>query len=206
MLFLFFTLEEVIPAGEGEEWGSEESIGDEIEDAGAQNMSSDEDFILDDKDGRKSQTPTPNEATKDGENSENKGNTGTQIVLPQKRKAAEEGNVVEESTHHSASAHIDTDNDPCSISIQTAPLKLKKKRKKSTATPVPQLSSLGITHANQQLSSHVPSGLQVVKEIRPANVAAITNAASVNKNVASGSCINTAGTGVSFYSEVATLN
>ena len=195
MLFLFFTLEEVIPAGEGEEWGSEESIGDEIEDAGAQNMSSDEDFILDDKDGRKSQTPTPNEATKDGENSENKGNTGTQIVLPQKRKAAEEGNVVEESTHHSASAHVDTDNDPCSISIQTAPLKLKKKRKKSTATPVPQLSSLGITHANQQLSSHVPSGLQVVKEIRPANVAAITNAASVNKNVASGSCINTAGTG-----------
>lgn len=44
-----FFLEEIILVVEGEEWGSEESIGDEIEDVGVKNMLSDEDFVLEDE-------------------------------------------------------------------------------------------------------------------------------------------------------------
>lgn len=188
-----YSPEEVIPADEGEEWGSEESIEDELEDAGARNMSSDEDFVLEDEEGRKRKTPTPDEAKKDGEDDKNRENTGTQIALPQKRKA-------EETNADEASVHVD--NDPCSISIQTVPLKLKKKRKKSTpvadvktasvrrtiATAVPQVPSPRTTQANQQLISHVPSGLQMVNEVRAAHAAAGTTPASANKNMVAGGC------------------
>ena len=197
-IILYYS-EEDIPAEEGEEWGSEESLGDEIEDAGAKNMSSDEDFVLEDEEGRKSKTPTPNEKIKDGEVGENKESTGVPIVLPQKRKA-EEANAVQENKQPTLSAHVDGDN-PCSISIQTAPLKLKKKRRKSPpvtdvkslsvsqtmATSVPQKASPRTTvQANVQPISHVPAGLQVANN---------NTAASVNKTVAAGSCIKTVTSG-----------
>lgn len=182
-----YSTEEVVPVEEGEEWGSEESIGDEIEDAGAKNMSSDEDFVLEDEEGTASKTPTPIETKEDDEPGEKKTNAGIAIVFPQKRKA-DEANVDEESKQPAASAHIENNNDPCSISIQTAPLKLKKKRKK--LTPVTDIKTSSI--------SHVPAGLQAVKAIKAASVAACTSVSSVNTNTVAGSCIKSVASGGGF--------
>lgn len=164
-------------------------------------MSSDEDFVLEDEEGRRSKTPTRMEATKDSEMTENQGSAGTSIVLPQKRKAADEADIVEECQEPSGSTDGDTENDPCSISIQTAPLKLKKKRKKSvttvvssaTVTAVTQATSAGFTQANRQPVSHVPAGLQMDKQIRLANVVAAVPTAA-DKKVVSSSCVNTVAT------------
>lgn len=160
-------------------------------------MSSDEDFVLEGEEGRRSKTPTRMEATKDSEMTENQSSTGTPIVLPQKRKAADEADIVEECQKPSGSTDGDTENDPCSISIQTAPLKLKKKRKKSvttvvssaTVTAVTQATSAGFTRANRQPVSHVPAGLQMDKQIRLANVVAAVPAAA-DKKVVSSSCVH----------------
>ena len=183
-----YSAEEVIAAEEGEEWGSEKSIEDEIEDAGAQNMSSDEDFVLEDEEGRRSKMPTPIETKENSEPSANKANSGTAIiVLPQKRKA-DETNVDKESKQPAASAHVDNNNDPCSISIQTAPLKLKKKRKKSTP----------VTDVKTTSMSHVPAGLQAVNAIRAASVATCTTVSSVSTNTVAGSCVKSVASGGGF--------
>lgn len=162
-------------------------------------MSSDEDFVLEDEEGRRSKTLTLMEATKDSEMTENQGSTGTSIVLPQKRKAADEADFADECQQPSSFTDGDTDNDPCSISIQTAPLKLKKKRKKSvttvvssaTVTAVTQATSAGFTQANRQPASHVPAGLQMDKQIGLANVVAAVPVAADKKVVSSSSCVNT---------------
>lgn len=173
--------EEIIPAAEGEEWGSEESIGDEIEDAGAKNMSSDEDFVLEDEEqGRKSKTPTPEEK-KDSEPDKCKGTTGPPLMLPIKRKA--EGEISpEESKLLTARPHVKNDNDPCSISIQTAPLKMKKKQKKLTdvktsSAAVSQVKATSVPQASSVI--HVPSGLRAVSAI----------VSSVNTKTVAGSCV-----------------
>ena len=162
-----FFPEEIIPAAEGEEWGSEESIGDEIEDAGAKNMSSDEDFVLENEEqGRKSKTPTPEEK-KDSEPDKCKGTTGPPVMLPLKRKAEEE-NSPEESKLLTERPPLKNDNDPCSISIQTAPLKMKKKQKKltdvkTTSAAVSQVKATGVPQASSVI--HVPSGLRAVSSL-----------------------------------------
>ncbi|KAL9979823.1 hypothetical protein ACROYT_G017540 [Oculina patagonica] len=168
--------EEDLPAEEAEEWGSEASIGEEIEDAGAKNMSSDEDFILDDDESKNDKTPTSDQAKKDGEDGEKKGNVATQSSLPQKRKA-EDVNITEECKQPVASPDVnDDDDDPCSIAIQTAPPRLKKKKKKHSPStePIPQTAATvaavvprtalpKAVQGNQNIS-HVPAGMQVVKE------------------------------------------
>ena len=150
-------------------------------------MSSDEDFVLEDEEGRAGKTPTPIETKEDSETGENKINTGTAIVFPQKRKA-DEANDDEESKQPAASAHIENNNDPCSISIQTAPLKLKKKRKKLTP----------VTDVKTSCISHVPAGLQTVKAIKVASVSACTSVSSVNTNTAAGGCIKSVASGGGF--------
>ena len=150
-------------------------------------MSSDEDFVLEDEEGRAGKTPTPIETKEDSEPGENKINTGTAIVFPQKRKA-DEANDDEESKQPAASAHIENNNDPCSISIQTAPLKLKKKRKKLTP----------VTDVKTSCISHVPAGLQTVKAIKVASVSACTSVSSVNTNTAAGGCIKSVASGGGF--------
>lgn len=198
---LCFT-EEVVPAGEAEEWGSEESIGDEIEDAGARNMSSDEDFILEDEESRNNKSPTSEQTNKDGEDGENKDNAATQISLPQKRKA-EEANIVEESKQPAASPGVNDEDDPCSIAIQTTPPRFKKKRKKhspdtevkpvgvpqTVAAPVPQRGATVIPptslpktpQGNQQNILHIPAGLHSVTGKKAVDVTAKTSA-TVNTN------------------------
>ena len=127
--FYFSPSEEVTQAGEAEEWGSEESIEEDIEDAGAQNMSSDEDFVLDDEENEKNKGASTEQASNSGENSDNKGNAETQSVLPLKRKA-DDANIAEGSEQTAAtSTCVDGDDDSCSIAIQTTPPKLKKKRR-----------------------------------------------------------------------------
>lgn len=168
-------------------------------------MSSDEDFILEDE-GRKNKIPASDPSNKDGEHSENKVDAGTQSLLPQKRKA-EEANVVEEGKQAAASPGIN-DDDSCSIAIQTAPPRLKKKRKKQLPTTelkttVVQAHTVGtVVHqttlprtaqVNQQNITHIPAGLQLVKESRPIDLAAKTSA-SVNTNVVVGNTVSLAGT------------
>ena len=193
--YLCFT-EEVVPDGEAEEWGSEESVEDEIEDAGARNMSSDEDFILEDEESRRNKSPTSDQANKDHEDGDNKGNTATQISLPQKRKA-EEGNVVEESKQSAVSPGVQEQDDPCSIAIQTTPPRLKKKRKKhalgtevkpgsdlkTVATTVPQgradvetpTSVPKTLQVNRPNILHIPAGLHPVAAKKAVNVTVNTN-------------------------------
>lgn len=197
--------EEVTPVEEAEEWGSEESIEEDIEDAGAQNMSSDEDFVLEDEENTNRTEASTEQATNSGENSDNKGDVGTQSVLPQKRKA-DDANIVEGSEQATAtSTCVDVDDDSCSIAIQTAPPKLKKKKKKHSlaaeskttavcqteaamACPtgtamVSQTGALGVsqkgTVLNKRNVSHIPAGMQVVREKKivtlPIKVATVGN-------------------------------
>lgn len=201
--------EEVAPAEEAEEWGSEESVGDDIEDAGAQNMSSDEDFILEDEESKDNKTPTSEQANKDGEKKET---VATQSSLPQKRKA-EEVNIVEESKQPVASPGVDNDDDPCSIAIQTAPPRLKKKRKKhspvaehktvpqiaatvvsqKTAVDVPQAALAKTPQGNQNIA-HIPSGLHV-KEKRAVDLA-VNTCAPVNTAMAVSNTVTTSAVSV----------
>ena len=188
-----YFLEEVVPAEGGEEWGSEESIGDEIEDAGAKDMSSDEDFVLEDDKGRISKTPTLVETKKNSDHAEMEGNGGTPVVLPQKRKA-EETNAAKETKQLAPS-------DPCSISIQTAPLKLKKKRKQSLPIPDVKPTSVSASQATTviaqvSLISHVPAGLEKTNGIRASSAAATSITAScVNTNAVANSCNKTLASG-----------
>lgn len=199
--------EEDLPAEEAEEWGSEESIGEEIEDAGAKNMSSDEDFVLDDDESKNDKTPTSEQTNKDGEDGEKKGNVATQSSLPQKRKA-EEVNITEESKQPVASPGVNDDDDPCSIAIQTAPPRLKKKRKKhsqvaelktatvpqTVAAVVPQTVVPKTLQGNQNIA-HVPAGLQVVKEKKAVDLAVKTSA-SVNTTMAVDNTVTTSAVSV----------
>lgn len=191
-------------------------MGDEIEDAGAKNMSSDEDFVLEDEESA-NKMPTPSQANKDGEDVEKKANVATQSTLPQKRKA-EEANIIEESKQPAASPGVvnDDDDDPCSIAIQTAPPRFKKKRKKhspvtelksatvpqivvsvpqTVATVVPQ-ASLPKTPQGTQNIVHIPSGMKVVKEIKTVDPAVKTSA-SVNTTVPVSNTVTTNAVSVS---------
>ena len=154
-------------------------------------MSSDEDFILEDEESRRNKSPTSDQANKDREDGENKGNIATQISLPQKRKA-EEGNVVEESKQTVASPGVQEEEDPCSIAIQTTPPRLKKKRKKhalstevkpgsdvkTVATTVPQgradvetpTSVPKTLQGNRPNILHIPAGLHSAKKAVNATV------------------------------------
>ena len=207
----FCSLEEVVPEEEAEEWGSEESIGEEIEDAGAQNMSSDEDFVIEDEEGEKSKAPTSEQAIKNCENSESKEDAGTHSVIPQKRKA-DDANIVQECKQAAAvaatSPSVRGDDDSCSIAIQTAPPKLKKKRRKQSlvtenkntavsqtgANVAPQTGSAGVSSVvprttlpktvqiNQQNVAHIPAGVKTVQEKKVVDFTAKIFA-SVNTNV-----------------------
>jgi len=196
--------EEVVPAGEAEEWGSEESVEDEIEDAGARDMSSDEDFILEDEESKNNKSPTSDQANKDGEDGENKGNAATQISLPQKRKA-EEANIVEESNQSVASPGVQEEDDSCSIAIQTTPPRLKKKRKKhapgtevkpgTVAQTVPQggaadISPTSVTkipQGNRPNILHIPAGLHSVTAKKAVDVTVKTSAVVNTNNTVSAS-------------------
>lgn len=155
-------------------------------------MSSDEDFVLEDAEGRTSKTPTLVETKKNSEHGETEGN-GTPVVLPQKRKA-EETNAAEETKQLGAS-------DPCSISIQTAPLKLKKKRKQTLLIPDVKPTSVSASQATTgipqvSLISHVPAGLQKTNEVRVSSAAATSITASCVKTVAvANSCNKTLASG-----------
>lgn len=190
--------EEVTQAGEAEEWGSEESIEEDIEDAGAQNMSSDEDFVLDDEENEKNKGASTEQASNSGENSDNKGNAETQSVLPLKRKA-DDANIAEGSEQAAAtSTCVDGDDDSCSIAIQTTPPKLKKKRRKQslvaenkptamrqTGTSIEsQTGAAGAcqkgTVLNKRNVVHIPAGMKGVQEKKtvtpPVKVATAGNA------------------------------
>lgn len=165
-------------------------------------MSSDEDFILEDEESRNNKSPTSNQANKDGEDGENKGNAATQISLPQKRKA-EEADIVEGSKQSVASPAVQEEDDSCSIAIQTAPPRLKKKRKnhapatdvkpgevfKTVASTVPQggaavtppTSITKIPQGNRPNILHIPAGLHSVAAKKVANVTVDTSA-TVNTN------------------------
>ena len=202
-VFLFCFTEEVVPAGEAEEWGSEESVEDEIEDAGARNMSSDEDFILEDEESTNNKSSTSEQANQDGEKGENKSNVATQILLPQKRKAEEVANIVEEKIQSVASPGVHDEDDLCSIAIQTTPPRLKKKRKKhspgtevkpgavpqtvaATIPPggtavIPPTSGTKTLSGNRQNILHIPAGLHSVAGAKTVDVTARTSA-TVNTN------------------------
>ena len=164
-------------------------------------MSSDEDFILEDEESRNNKSPTSDQANKDGEDGENKGNAATEISLPQKRKA-EEANIVEGSKQSVASPGVQEEDDSCSIAIQTAPPRLKKKRKNhasvtdvkpgavsQTASTVPQgeasvippTSNTKIPQGNRPNILHIPAGLHSVAAKKVVDVTVKTSAA-VNTN------------------------
>lgn len=202
-LFSLCFTEEVVPAAEEEEWGSEESVEDEIEDAGARNMSSDEDFILENEESGNNKSLTSEQVNEDGEEGENKGNAATQISLPQKRKAEEAASIVEESKQSVASPGIYDEDDSCTIAIQTTPPRLKKKRKKhspgtevkpeavpqTTAATVlqggtavmPSTSLPKIPQGNRQNILHIPAALHSVTGKRTVDVTGRTSA-TVNTN------------------------
>lgn len=202
-LFSLCFTEEVVPAAEEEEWGSEESVEDEIEDAGARDMSSDEDFILENEESGNNKSPTSEQVNEDGEEGENKGNAATQISLPQKRKAEEEASIVGESKQSVASPGIYDEDDSCTIAIQTTPPRLKKKRKKhspgtevkpeavpqTTAATVfqggtavmPPTSLPKIPQGKRQNILHIPAALHSVTGKRTVDVIARTSA-TVNTN------------------------
>ena len=191
--FFLDSLEEIIQDEEEEleEWGSEGSIGDEIQDAGAQNMSSDEDFVLESEGhGKNSKAP---ETKTDHEQDKNKGVSGTpDVMIPQKRKAEQE-NSSNERKQFKASTHPLNESKPCSISIQTTPLKIKKQKKttdvKSTSTGVSQAKS----SVAPQVSSviHVPSGLRMVKDGRLSVGTARSGVSTANTNTVTGTTLKT---------------
>lgn len=188
-----YSLEEIIQDEEEEleEWGSEGSIGDEIQDAGAQNMSSDEDFVLESEEhGKNSKAP---ETKTDHEQDKNKGVSATPVIMiPQKRKAELE-NSSNERKQFKASTHPVNESKPCSISIQTTPLKIKKLKKttdvKSTSTGV----SLAKSSVVPQVSSviHVPSGLRMVKDGKLSVGTARSGVSTANTNTVTGTALKT---------------
>lgn len=194
VLFLY-SLEEILQDEEEEieEWASEGSIGDEIQDAGAQNMSSDEDFVLESEEhGKTSKTPTP-ETTTDHEQDKNKGISGTPVIMiPQKRKA-ELQNSSDERKQFKASTHPVNESKPCSISIQTAPLKIKKQKKstdvKATSTGVSQAKSTVVPQVSSVI--HVPSGLRMVKDGRLSVGTAKSGVSPANTNTVTGTTLKT---------------
>lgn len=171
-------------------------------------MSSDEDFILEDEESRKNKSPTSDQANKDGEDDENKGNAATQLSLPQKRKA-EEANIVEESNQSVASPGVQEEDDSCSIAIQTTPPRLKKKRKKHApgtevkpgtvsqtvaatvpqggATVIPPTSVTKIPQGNRPNILHIPAGLHSVTAKKAVDVTVKTSAAVNTNNTVSAS-------------------
>ncbi|XP_067052488.1 serine-rich adhesin for platelets-like [Acropora muricata] len=174
-----------------EEWGSEGSIGDEIQDAGAQNMSSDEDFVLETEEhGKNSKAP---ETKTDHEQEKNKGVSATPVIMiPQKRKAELE-NSSNERKQFKASAHPVNESKPCSISIQTTPLKIKKQKKttdvKSTSTGVSQAKSSVVPQVSSVI--HVPSGLRMVKDGRVSVGTARSGVSTANTNTVTGTTLKT---------------
>lgn len=206
-LFSLCFTEEVVPAAEEEEWGSEDSVEDEIEDAGARNMSSDEDFILENEQSGNNKSPTSEQVNEDGEEGENKGNAAAQISLPQKRKAEEAASIAEESKQSVASPEVYDEDDSCTIAIQTTPPRLKKKRKKHSpgtevkpeavpqtaaatvlqgGTAVMPLTSLPkIPQGNRQNILHIPAALHSVTGKRTVDVTARTSATVNTNNTAS---------------------
>ena len=165
-------------------------------------MSSDEDFILEDEESKNNKSPTSEQANKDREDGENKGNAATQISLPQKRKA-EEANTVEESKQSVASPGVQDEDDPCSIAIQTTPPRLKKKRKKHSsgtevkpgadpktiastvpqgrADVIPPTSVPSTLQGNRPNILHIPAGLHSVTAKKAVNVTVKTSS-TVNTN------------------------
>lgn len=188
-----YSLEEIIQDEEEEleEWGSEGSIGDEIQDAGAQNMSSDEDFVLETEEhGKNSKVP---ETKTDHEQDKNKGVSGTPVIMiPQKRKAELE-NSSNERKQFKASTHPVNESKPCSISIQTTPLKIKKQKKatdvKSTSTGVSQAKSSVVPQVSSVI--HVPSGLRMVKDGRLSVGTARSGVSTANTNTVTGTTLKT---------------
>ena len=188
-----YSLEEIIQDEEEEleEWGSEGSIGDEIQDAGAQNMSSDEDFVLETEEhGKNSKAP---ETKTDHEQDKNKGVSGTPVIMiPQKRKAELE-NSSNERKQFKASTHPVNESKPCSISIQTTPLKIKKQKKatdvKSTSTGVSQAKSSVVPQVSSVI--HVPSGLRMVKDGRLSVGTARSGVSTANTNTVTGTTLKT---------------
>ena len=191
--FFLYSLEEIIQDEEEEleEWGSEGSIGDEIQDAGAQNMSSDEDFVLETEEhGKNSKVP---ETKTDHEQDKNKGVSGTPVIMiPQKRKAELE-NSSNERKQFKASTHPVNESKPCSISIQTTPLKIKKQKKatdvKSTSTGVSQAKSSVVPQVSSVI--HVPSGLRMVKDGRLSVGTARSGVSTANTNTVTGTTLKT---------------
>ena len=189
--FFLHSLEEIIQDEEEEleEWGSEGSIGDEIQDAGAQNMSSDEDFVLETEEhGKNSKAP---ETKTDHE--QDKGVSATPVIMiPQKRKAELE-NPSNERKQLKASTHPVNESKPCSISIQTTPLKIKKQKKatdvKSTPTGVSQAKSSVVPQVSSVI--HVPSGLRMVKDGRLSVGTARSGVSTANTNTVTGTTLKT---------------
>ena len=189
--FFLHSLEEIIQDEEEEleEWGSEGSIGDEIQDAGAQNMSSDEDFVLETEEhGKNSKAP---ETKTDHE--QDKGVSATPVIMiPQKRKAELE-NPSNERKQLKASTHPVNESKPCSISIQTTPLKIKKQKKatdvKSTSTGVSQAKSSVVPQVSSVI--HVPSGLRMVKDGRLSVGTARSGVSTANTNTVTGTTLKT---------------
>ena len=166
-----------MPDEVGEEWGSEESLGDEIEDAGAKNMSSDEDYVLEDEEGSRAPSPKSHAVNKGDEGIDATMNATAESSVPQKRKAVEVVGAVE-AKGPSASPDVNDKDDSCSIAIQTAPPRLKKKRRKQlaasddavgkgsqeTAPTEPKIASSTGTQANRIV--HIPVCLKMVEKTK----------------------------------------